>query len=45
MALLSAEYPTTELSSKLCPTYNVLAQTNRKYSSSAVACLYVASIT
>jgi hypothetical protein len=44
MSLLSGEYRKPEVNSKLCPVYNISARTNRNYSSSAVACLYVAGI-
>jgi hypothetical protein len=38
-SLLSGEYPTTQLSSKLHPAYNPSAMTNTKHSSSIVACV------
>jgi hypothetical protein len=38
-SLLSSEYSTTELSSKLRPAYNPLARTNGKHSSSIVTCV------
>jgi hypothetical protein len=39
MPLPAGHHFTTELSSKLCPVYNPSAQTNRKHSSSVVACV------